>query len=128
MKRMTALVFLIFAASCGSRPMDTDESGLIREESDITAFARASQLYFRGNLSRARDGFNAIIYRYPDSVLGEDAALAARRIDQDLGSTRQVDSGRAPSRGVESAVCLWPSESRRYDQRRSERGGSAFNA
>ena len=113
MKRMTALVFLIFAASCGSRPMDTDESGLIREESDITAFARASQLYFRGNLSRARDGFNAIIYRYPDSVLGEDAALAARRIDQDLGSTRQVDSGRAPSRGVEIAVVGLPVNSAR---------------
>ncbi len=113
MKRMVALVSLIAAASCGSRPMDVDESGLIAEESDITAFARASQLYFRGNLSRARDGFNAIVYRYPDSVLGEDAALAARRIDQDLGSVQPVDSGTVPSRGVEIAVVGLPVNSAR---------------
>lgn len=63
-----------------------DGSGLASEETDLSAFTRASQLYFRGNLSRARDAFNVIIYRFADSPLAGDAGLAVRRIEQDLGA------------------------------------------
>jgi hypothetical protein len=113
MKGLIIAASILALASCGSRPLEVDESGLVVEESDLTAFARASQLYFRGNLSRARDGFNSVIYRFPGSILEEDATLAVRRIEQDLGTGPGVDSGSVTTRSVEIAVVGLPVNSPR---------------
>ena len=116
MRRFVPFLLLAAAVSCGRDPVDTDDAGLVVEESDLDAFARASQLYFRGNLSRARDGFNVLVYRFPDSPLAEDAGLAIRRIEQDLGSVPAGDSGQTPSRSVEIAVVGLPANSARISQ------------
>lgn len=86
-----------------------DETGLVRGESETALFARASQLYFRGSLSRAREEFNAVIYRFPESRLVEEARLAVRRIDVDLGSASADTSGQLPRTSPAVAVVGLPS-------------------
>lgn len=106
MRRTLAVAAAVLALACGSGS-GTDSSGLIVDRGDVTAFARASQLYFRGSLSRAREGFNVIVYRYPGSPLAEDARMALRRIDQDLGDA-SADTSSAPVRGASVAVVGLP--------------------
>lgn len=101
---VAASVLIALSAACGGRGAPLDETGLIRGEGETALFARASQLYFRGSLSRAREEFNAVIYRFPDSGLVDEARLAVRRIDIDLGpalaDTSVQDQGTSPSVAV----------------------------
>ncbi|NLP04398.1 LytR C-terminal domain-containing protein [Candidatus Fermentibacteria bacterium] len=81
------VVFLLLAAvSCGGG--GTGDDGLLRGDGEAELFGRASQLYFRGSLSRAREEFNVFLDRFPSSPLIAEAGLALRRIEQDLGGTQ----------------------------------------
>lgn len=96
MKILFLVLLLVTIVYCGGQSTDVDGSGTVSGDTDLKAFARASQYYFRGSLSRANDEFNAVIYRYPDSPLNEDARLALRRIEYDMCST----TGRADTSTV----------------------------
>jgi hypothetical protein len=96
------------ATSCGGRGTPVDETGLVLGGGETSVFARASQLYFRGSLSRAREEFNAVIYRFPDSRLVEEARLAVRRIDIDLGLQAADTSGHVAGTSPSVAVVGLP--------------------
>ncbi len=87
MKLLEAAVLLpaLFFASCGGGGENLDGNGLAEGESALVQFARASQLYWRGSLSASREEFNGVVYRHPGSSLAEDARLAVRRIEAELG-------------------------------------------
>jgi hypothetical protein len=80
----SVLLTTLFLASCGGGER-LDGNGLAEGESALVQFARASQLYWRGSLSASREEFNGVIYRHQGSVLAEDARLAVRRIEAELG-------------------------------------------
>lgn len=126
MRRTFAVAAAALALACGSGS-GTDSSGLIVDRGDVTAFARASQLYFRGSLSRAREGFNVIVYRYPGSPLAEDARMALRRIDQDLGDVH-ADTSAAPARGTSVAVVGLPANSPKVQRLVSALTASGWNS
>lgn len=102
--RVLAPLILAAMAACGGSGSPTDENGLVRGDDETALFARASQLYFRGSLSRSRDEFNAVIYRYPGSMLVDEARLAVRRIDIDLGAIAADTTG--PARARPSVVVV----------------------
>ncbi len=77
---------LFFLVSCGGGGEATDVNGLVEGQTPMAQFARASQLYWRGSLSASREEFNGVIYRHPGSVLADDARLAVRRIQAELGA------------------------------------------
>lgn len=79
-----ALIPLLLALSCGGDGEGLDQDGLASGASALGQFARAGQLYFRGSLSASREEFNGVIYRFPNTVLADDAVLAVRRIDSEL--------------------------------------------
>jgi len=82
--RVSCLLLLLLALSCGGGTEGLDQNGLAAGGSALGQFARAGQLYFRGSLSASREEFNGVIYRFPDSPLAEDARLAVRRIEGEL--------------------------------------------
>ncbi|MBD3276846.1 MAG: hypothetical protein GF388_00955 [Candidatus Aegiribacteria sp.] len=87
MKRAEILIPVLAAAlliSCGGTAEEFDHNGYAVGEGDAALFTRGCQQYFRGSLSRARETFNSLIYRFPDSPLGSDSRLAVRRIEADL--------------------------------------------
>jgi hypothetical protein len=92
-----AAAFLLMITSCGGDEQDFDSSGYITGETHTDLFTRGSQQYLRGSLTAARETFNTLIYRYPDSPLRSDAQLAVRRIESDLSGNvvepLQTDSG-----------------------------------
>ncbi len=80
---LVLVLLLLTAAACGGGRTGAD--GLLRGDGETELFGRASQLYFRGCLSRAREEFCAFLDRFPSSPLAAEAGLALRRIEQDLG-------------------------------------------
>src|SRR6056297_2319598 len=94
MRRTTAgLMFAaLLVAGCGRGGDDYDRRGLLQGEGDSKVFTRASQLYFRGNLSDARELLTGFGERYPESPLAGDASLALRRIESDLAGAAPGDS------------------------------------
>lgn len=91
------LAAVLLAAGCGGGGSDYDQRGLLRGDGDTGDFTRASQLYFRGNLSDARELLTGFGQRYPESPLAEDASLALRRIESDLAGTLVADSTAGPA-------------------------------
>ena len=91
------LAAVLLAAGCGGGGSDYDQRGLLQGEGDTRDFTRASQLYFRGNLSDARELLTGFGQRYPESPLAEDASLALRRIESDLAGASARDSIPGPS-------------------------------
>jgi hypothetical protein len=89
---VAAMAALMLAAGCGGGGADYDERGLLRGRDDGRDFTRAAQLYFRGNLSDAREILTGFGERYPDSPLAEDASLALRRIESDLSGSASPDT------------------------------------
>ncbi|MBN1434035.1 hypothetical protein JW921_04695 [Candidatus Fermentibacterales bacterium] len=83
---------LLSLPGCGRRSQDVDGAGLLEGGTDLVLFARASQHYFRGSLSRAEDDFNRVIYSFEDSRLADDARLAVRRIEQDRLELTSTDT------------------------------------
>lgn len=83
--------------SCGGGGTRVDESGVVEGGEDLQVFARASQYYFRGNLTRAEEEFNRLLLTFEDSPLAEDAGLAVRRIGQDTTESLPGDSTPEPS-------------------------------
>ena len=82
--RVPALFLLLgILASCGGGGYD--EEGLASGDSEEQLFLRASQQYFRGSLTTSRNGFNAIASSCPDSPLADDALMASRMIERELG-------------------------------------------
>jgi|WetSurMetagenome_2_1015567.scaffolds.fasta_scaffold00236_12 hypothetical protein len=104
MSRLQALALAALLCSCGSGGPGTDEGGLVQGRDEMATFARASQLYFRGSLSRSREEFNSVVYGFPDSPLVGEARLAIRRIDSDLGGPSADSSGTPPLPGPSVAV------------------------
>jgi len=91
------LAAVLLAGGCGGGGSDYDGSGLLQGDGDSRDFTRASQLYFRGNLSDARELLTGFGERYPESPLTEDASLALRRIESDLAGASVGDSTGGPS-------------------------------
>ena len=92
------LAAVLLTAGCGGGGSDYDRQGLLQGDGDTGDFTRASQLYFRGNLSDARELLTGFGERYPESPLAEDASLALRRIESDLAGASSVpDSTAGPS-------------------------------
>jgi hypothetical protein len=109
-----ALLAIVLLPGCGSR---SSEQGVLLGDDEVTSFARASQLYFRGSLSLARDEFASFIDRYPGSPVAAEAVLALRRIDQDLGETVPVDSAApVPLSGIPVAVVGLPGNAQRVNR------------
>lgn len=107
------LVLLVLAAvSCG-RGGATGADGLLRGDGETELFGRASQLYFRGSLSRARDEFSSFLDRFPSSPLAAEAGLALRRIDQDLGGSLPDTATAAVPPRLHVAVVSLPANSPR---------------
>ncbi len=90
MKTATLLLLGLLMIGCDAEKNAVDGDGLLSGETDVLVFSRGCQCYFRGSLSRARDEFNGVVYRFPDSPLAEDARLAVRRIDADLADGATV--------------------------------------
>lgn len=88
-----SLLLVLAVLSCGGSPDGLDQDGLAAGGSALGQFARAGQLYFRGSLSASREEFNGVIYRFPDSVLADDARLAVRRIDSELSEDEGTSVG-----------------------------------
>lgn len=89
MKMKSRLTWAILAvalllSSCGGENDDFDRSGFISGDTETALFTRGCQQYLRGSLTSARETFNTLIYRFPDSPLRSDAQLAVRRIEADL--------------------------------------------
>lgn len=89
MKKTSRLPWAVFAfvlllSSCGGDSDDFDRSGFISGDTETALFTRGCQQYLRGSLTSARETFNTLIYRFPDSPLRSDAQLAVRRIEGDL--------------------------------------------
>ncbi len=93
----TVMTAALLAAGCGGGGADYDDQGLLRGEGDAEDFTRASQLYFRGNLSDARDLLSGFEERYPQSPLEDDASLALRRIESDLAGAGVRDTVSDPA-------------------------------
>ena len=89
----TAIILLVPALvglACGGE--DFDGSGLISGSDEFAMFTRASQQYFRGALSTARESFSSLVSMFPDSPFSDDAQLAIRSIDSDLSSLPDTSS------------------------------------
>jgi hypothetical protein len=91
------LAAVLLAVGCGGGGSDYDRQGLLQRGGDTGDFTRASQLYFRGNLSDARGLLTGFGERYPESPLTEDASLALRRIESDLAGASVPDSTGGPA-------------------------------
>lgn len=78
------LAFVLLLSSCGGDSDDFDRSGFMSGDTETALFTRGCQQYLRGSLTSARETFNTLIYRFPDSPLRSDAQLAVRRIEGDL--------------------------------------------
>lgn len=78
------LAVALLLSSCGGDSDDFDRSGFISGDTETALFTRGCQQYLRGSLTSARETFNTLIYRFPDSPLRGDAQLAVRRIEGDL--------------------------------------------
>lgn len=97
--KTAAICCLVLLFACGGGDGGLDERGLAAGETALGQFARASQLYWRGSLSASREEFNGVIYRFPGSPLADDARLAVRRIDGELGGD-QFHGPATPAGGV----------------------------
>ncbi len=96
--RCVLLGLLLAVLSCGGGNEGLDENGLAFGDNAAGQFTRAGQLYFRGSLSASREEFNGVVYRFPSSPLADDARLAVRRIDVELGNGATApDGARVPS-------------------------------
>lgn len=129
MKHRVVLAVLLVLGCTGGRN-DLDPNGLAGTDSPLHQFARASQLYWRGSLSAAREEFNGVIYRYPGSGLADDARLAVRRIESELreegASSGEVSSQQA-FRGLQISMVGTQDVSGIMEalaRRLNERGGS----
>lgn len=78
------LTVALLISSCGGDSDDFDRSGFMTGDTEKALFTRGCQQYLRGSLTSARETFNTLIYRFPDSPLRSDAQLAVRRIESDL--------------------------------------------
>lgn len=107
MMKPIPFILVLSLLSCGGGERQLDENGLAASGNALGQFARASQLYWRGSLSASREEFNGVIYRFPGSPLADDARLAVRRIEGELGGTgeqQQDHSQPQPLRGLEVTV------------------------
>jgi hypothetical protein len=77
---------------CGTDGPEYGDQGLAGGGGATGDFIRASQLFFRGNLSDAREILTGFEERHPDSPLADDASLALRRIEADLSGASPADS------------------------------------
>ncbi len=87
---LSSLMISITVISCGGGSQEYSREGLMSGDSQTALFTRGSQQYLRGSLTAAKETFNTLIYRYPDSPLRSDAQLAVRRIESDLNGTSMI--------------------------------------
>lgn len=91
-RAFAAGLVLTILVACGGDAREYGEQGLAGAEDATGEFVRASQLFFRGNLSDAREILTGFEERHSDSPLAADASLALRRIEADLSGTAPADS------------------------------------